>query len=108
MMERRGLLKGLLAAPFICRSPGLLMPVRKVDFTLRGEGISILTIAQITKEAIRLFANNNERMAAMNPQYTAEFKYIPSSVGTTLKIRLPKDFKNLHHTTPANVGYGEE
>lgn len=37
MITRRSMLFGLLAAPAIIRTPGLLMPVKRVDWPTPGE-----------------------------------------------------------------------
>jgi hypothetical protein len=37
-MQRRGFLKGLLAAPAIIRSPGLLMPIKPLAYGWRLDG----------------------------------------------------------------------
>lgn len=55
--SRRGLLQGLfgltVASPAVIKLPGLLMPIRPYREN------TLLTINEITRQAIRLWKNNN-------------------------------------------------
>lgn len=44
MIERRGLIGVFLAAPFIVRTPGLLMPIKMQRIQLTGEAVAICGI----------------------------------------------------------------
>jgi hypothetical protein len=103
MLSRRGFFckaaavgVATLAAPAIIRLPGLLMPVR----TVRSN--SLLTIDQITREAIRLWKNSNaflpqidaedairEQYLEFNSFWNREFR---TSEAVGLRIRLPSQF----------------
>ena len=45
MLQRRGLLLGLLAAPAVIRTPGLLMPVKKVNLVVDRSWIPLGAIS---------------------------------------------------------------
>lgn len=53
---------------------------------------TILTISQITREAIRLFRNSNAFLQNIDRQYESEFGNHGAKIGSQLRIRLPNDF----------------
>lgn len=53
---------------------------------------NLLTISQITREAIELFVNSNQYIRNIDRQYDAEFGKAGSKIGSQLRIRLPNDF----------------
>jgi len=53
---------------------------------------SLLTINQITREAVRLFRNSNAFIMQLDRQYDDQFARIGAKIGTQLRIRLPNDF----------------
>lgn len=97
-MNRRGFLLGLgasaLAAPAVVKAaslmpvkaPPLIAPPRRL-YPGYGPGNNLLTIDQITREAIRLWLNSNEFIRHMNFEYDKTFE-----VGTSLRVRLPGNF----------------
>lgn len=100
--SRRGFLGGLLAvvsAPAIVRvenlmalpKPEILIPQVEtaVEYALRTN--TLLTIEQITREAIRLFMNSNAFIFSINEQYEQEFAVKAARMGNTLCIRLPNE-----------------
>jgi hypothetical protein len=101
--SRRGFLAGfgalLVAAPAIVRA-GSLMPIAGEKFVSRPALVyskelrTILTVRQITREAIRLFENSNEflRDKEFFHSDAANGYNWPAKIGTTLRIRLPNDF----------------
>jgi hypothetical protein len=94
MLRRRGFLGGLaaLAAPAIIRTPGLLMPVRALvlagPLPMTRPVSSILTINQITCEAVRLWKNSNAFLQYMDKDYPDIFAPGPLT-SSTLRLRLP-------------------
>lgn len=95
MIERRSILKclvGLVAAPAIIKVSSL-MPV---NAALQPN--SMLTIDQITREAVRLFVNSNKFLREMDEQYREDYAFVAgeqwdgAKIGDTLRIRLPSDF----------------
>jgi hypothetical protein len=53
---------------------------------------SLLTISQITREALRLFRNTNAFLTNVNTQYDDSFAKSGAKIGSTLRIRLPNDY----------------
>jgi hypothetical protein len=53
---------------------------------------SLLTISQITREALRLFKNSNAFLQNIDRQYDGEFGRAGAKIGSQLRIRLPNDF----------------
>lgn len=53
---------------------------------------NLLTISQITREAIELFVNSNAFIKNINRQYDDEFGKKGSKIGSQLRIRLPNDY----------------
>ena len=53
---------------------------------------SILTISQITREAIRLWKNSNAFLQNVDRQYDSDFGNHGAKIGSSLRIRLPNDF----------------
>lgn len=90
--SRRSILTGLVAlvaAPAIVRV-GSLMPVNSGLVP----GNALLTVDQITREAVRLFQNGHtfralmERQVEINKAWAAD----DAKIGSQLRIRLPNDF----------------
>ena len=94
--SRRGFLRGLaalVAAPAVIRVAAL-MPVRAYPtleeaIIATRERNTILTLNQITREAIRLWKNSNAFMQNIDSQYDAAFALDGAKIGTGLRIRLP-------------------
>lgn len=107
-LSRRGLLGGLLAvvsAPAIVRVESLMVLPAKIiapepvlwlmeekTTEVWASGNSLLTIEQITREAIKLFTNSNAFLQSLDEQYNREFATVQARIGDTLQIRLPTDF----------------
>ena len=96
--SRRGFLGGLLAlvaAPTVVRAASL-MPVSVMPDEVVLEQLarrrSLLTINEITCEAIRLWANNNVFIQNLNPYYDDAFARPGAKIGTSIRIRLPNDY----------------
>lgn len=53
---------------------------------------SLLTINQITREAVELFKNSNAFIMNIDRQYTDEFAKSGAKIGQNLRIRLPNDY----------------
>jgi len=53
---------------------------------------SLLTINQITNEAVRLFSQTNAFLRRVNRQYDDQFARTGAKIGNTLRIRLPNDY----------------
>lgn len=53
---------------------------------------TILTISQITREAIRLWKNSNAFLMNIDTQYDDAFARTGAKIGTALRIRLPNDY----------------
>jgi hypothetical protein len=53
---------------------------------------SLLTINQITREAVRLWKNSNAFLQNIDTQYDASFANTGAKIGTSLRIRLPNDY----------------
>ncbi len=92
MLSRRGILGGLICAPAIVRASSL-MPIKAFfeAAPIIAPSNTLLTINQITREAIRLFANSNAFIQKCNAEYDPEFAF-RHSLGSSLKIRLPADY----------------
>lgn len=92
VLARRGFIGGLaalVAAPAVVKVESL-MPVRGVPlYSARN----LLTVDMITREAVRLFVNSNVFIQSINRQYNEEFGVEGAKIGTTLRIRLPNDFR---------------
>lgn len=107
-LSRRGFLGGLLAvvsAPAIVRIENLMvLPAPKAVILLEDlcdfapvnidfvRGNNLLTINQITREAVRLFMNSNAFIKSLDGQYDHEFAVAGALIGNTLRIGLPTDF----------------
>lgn len=52
----------------------------------------LLTIAMITREAVRLWKNTNAFIQNVNQQYDDSYARTGAKIGTSLKIRLPNDY----------------
>lgn len=111
-LSRRGFIGGLLAvvsAPAIVRVESL-MPVRAeiirptieiissnvaleigdVISTVSADGY--LTVQSISREAVKLLANSNVFIKAIDEQYDREFAANYARIGDTVRIKLPNDF----------------
>lgn len=53
---------------------------------------SLLTIAMITREALRLWKNSNAFLKSIDTQYDDQYAKSGAKIGTSLKIRLPNDY----------------
>ena len=53
---------------------------------------SLLTINQITREAVRLFRNSNWYLRTIGRQFDEEFGRSGAKIGSQLRIRLPNDY----------------
>jgi hypothetical protein len=85
-LPRRSFLKGLgalFAAPAIVQINNL-MPIRGLIVPRQ-----LLTLNEITRQAIRLFKNSNQFLVNINGQYTEMF----DSDNIQLRIRLPNDYQ---------------
>lgn len=97
IVERRSLIKGLVAlvaAPAIVKV-GSLMPVNAAL-----QPSNLLTMEQVTREAVRLFASNNRLLQALDRQYTREQAFWDgeqwgadhAKIGDTIRIRVPNHY----------------
>ena len=53
---------------------------------------SLLTIDQITNEAVRLFTQTNAFLRTVSRQYDDQFARTGAKIGSTLRVRLPNDY----------------
>jgi len=53
---------------------------------------SLLTINQITNEAVRLFTQSNAFLRTVSRQYDDQFARTGAKIGSTLRVRLPNDY----------------
>lgn len=53
---------------------------------------NLLTIGQITKEALALFRNSNAFLQSIGRQYDDQFAQAGGKIGSTLRIRLPNSY----------------
>lgn len=110
-LGRRSLIKGLVAlvaTPAIVKASSLIAcapteTLTGIDWAagddLTGVEIntkytnSILTLQQITREAVKNFCNSNEFIKSLDGQYDRAFAegHI-GTIGDVLRIRLPRDF----------------
>ena len=67
-------------------------------------GNSLLTINQITNEAVRLFTQSNAFLRTVSRQYDDQFARSGAKIGNTLRIRLPNDY--VVNTGPAITPQG--
>lgn len=65
---------------------------------------SLLTINQITNEAVRLFTQSNAFLRTVSRQYDDQFARSGAKIGNTLRIRLPNDY--VVNTGPAITPQG--
>lgn len=96
--SRRGFLKGLVgvvAAPAIVHVTSL-MPIHAWDLGVEDataitvmRGNTLLTIHQITREAVRLFRNSNSYLRQIDEQY-AEIYSNRFAMSDPLKVRIPE------------------
>lgn len=82
---------GLLAAPAILRmTKPMALWTPKTEIIAPPENL-MLTIDQITREAVRLFKNSNVAMR----QYDDLFAKTDFKIGSKLRIHLPNDYKRI-------------
>lgn len=90
-MSRRGLLGFMLAAPAVMQ---VAKPMRL--FVERPRVIApqhgLLTINMITKEAVRLWQNNNAFLQICDER---DFTAAGMQIGQTLRIRLPSNYDGM-------------
>lgn len=65
---------------------------------------TLLTISQITNEAVRLFTQSNAFLRTVSRQYDDQFARTGAKIGNTLRIRLPNDY--VVNTGPAITPQG--
>jgi hypothetical protein len=53
---------------------------------------TLLTISQITREAVRLWKNSNAFIQNIDTQYDSSYAQSGAKIGSNLRIRLPSDF----------------
>lgn len=77
LLSRRGLLGCFIAAPAIVRA-GSLMRVRGLGSEVIEVGRKpiLLTIDEITREAIRLFARSSQFMRQLKQEQELDFRFI--------------------------------
>jgi len=95
---RRGFLGGLLAlvaAPAVVRAASLMpvrvMPDEEVLVQLARRN-SLVTLNQITREAMRLFNSSNAFIESLNKHYDDSFAAPGAKIGTQVRIRLPSEY----------------
>ena len=59
---------------------------------MAGQRNSLLTIREITREAIAQFQNSNKFIQSLDKQYHDQFARDGAKIGSTLRIRLPQDY----------------
>lgn len=92
MISRRSLFRGLgaiLAAPAVAKVASLIPPVEAV----RMRSLDYLKAQHITRDAIRLWSQSNSFLYIVNNQFDEEFGKSGAKVGSTLRIRLPSDYR---------------
>ena len=107
--SRRGFLAGLvgvIAAPAVVSITNI-MPVSAAFAALRTRAQivedalaadvqycanSLLISNEITRDAVRLFWNSNKFLREFDSQWVNMFSKQNVKIGTTIRIRLPKDF----------------
>lgn len=85
--SRRGFLRSLAAA--FAAAP-LTSPAEVLEL-FRSPKQTYLSLAQITREAVKLWKNSNEFLKQIDKQY-ANSSHAGAKVGQTIRIRLPADF----------------
>jgi len=101
MIERRSILVGLgalFAAPAIVKAASL-MKVTPTEI-IRAPNYNYLTVDQITREAVRRFADCNKFMQEIDKQYAEDLAFAHgdqwwasgTEIGQVLRIRLPNDY----------------
>ena len=101
-MNRRGFLGGILAlgaAPAIVRADALMKVVPRdlpfelsfttADMVMPPGGNTILTMEEITREALRVFNHHIGLMKSIDPDFAQQWG------GTTVKIRRPPSYRRL-------------
>lgn len=92
-LSRRGFFTGmvaLVASPAIVRAASL-MPVRAPQLVVRPGGL--VTIDQITREAIRQLRNSNAFLKNLDSQYDGTFAKLDFRIGTKVQISLPQGYR---------------
>lgn len=103
-LSRRSFFVGLgalVAAPAIVRVASL-MPVKAIDtgvmtFDDYCERIlrprQLISARMVNQEAIKMFQNSNAFLQALNEDWEKVYARHDAKIGTTLRIRLPNDFR---------------
>ena len=95
--SRRGFVAGalaLMAAPVVVKASSL-MRVAPTDIIRPN---SLMSVNEITREAVRLFKNSNVFIEEIERQYREAFEFYDGAqwdsakIGTQLRIRLPADY----------------
>jgi hypothetical protein len=92
MIARRSFITGLIglvAAPAIIQASSL-MPISSRFIPPRG---SLLTLNEITRNAVKLFSNTNQFLGNIDQQFADEFERYSAEMGKVLRIRLPERFE---------------
>lgn len=98
MTNRRGFLTGFGAAAIVgISAPAVarVAPMMKL-WVPKSSRNRLLTSADIMREAVRMFKNSNSFIVERVFQYDEEFGISGAKIGSTLRIRLPNDYKVLH------------
>jgi hypothetical protein len=104
-LQRRGLLLGLLAAPFVIRTPGLLMPVSarampappRLEAYVLEHSNGVLSPRSLTLEALAILENNLVAASKINFAFQNGF----TRIGAALTVRQPGRFGRATSVTPA-------
>lgn len=89
-LSRRSLFRGLasvLAAPAVAKVASLVPAVE----VARARAFNYLTLQQITRESVMLFANSNAFIQSLQTQWDDECGK-GEKVGSQLRIRLPSRY----------------
>lgn len=94
MMDRRGFLRGLIAAPAVVAAQNI-MPVRlplilrTPNVVVAGNFNNLLTLNMITKEAIRLFRQSNSFYEQLNKEWRRQLLFADGTQWPqTLRVRV--------------------
>ena len=99
VLSRRDFFGGLLATPAIIPAARLMplsLPKPQLiigyDLAAGADQTTLLILTQITREVVKMFQHSNAFMSQIDRQYADEFLRGGKGIGTTLRIRLPKDY----------------
>src|SRR5260221_13928011 len=96
-LSRRGVFSFLAMAPAIVRAASL-MPVKTILWeppVFQQPSNHLLTIQEITREAVQRFKQTNAFIEVMRAQYRRDLEFVDGlqwKVGETLRVRLPNDW----------------